>query len=121
MRKKLPPKIKKITPEEIREKARWARIKRVYGLEREDYNELDLGSCPICLRSWSDTVRPCVDHDHSTGRIRGIICLYCNHRIVGRHRDGHLLRRVSDYLLKPILEFVVPKKKPKKRKRKVIK
>ena len=98
-----------------KEKARWARIKRVYGLTKEMYDELDKGHCEICLRDWSDSVRPCVDHDHKTGDIRGIICLYCNHRIVGRHRDGDLIQRVADYLRRERRGWVVPPKKKRKK------
>lgn len=101
-----------------KDKARWSRILRVYGITKEQYDEIDLGFCNICLRSWSDTVRPCVDHDHITGDIRGIICLYCNHRIVGRHRDADLMDRVSSYLRGPFKGWIVPKKKKKKRKKK---
>jgi hypothetical protein len=117
MRKKLPPKIKKATPEEIREKARWARIKRVYGLEKEDYARLDTGKCPICLRAFGAAVRPVIDHDHKDGSIRGILCFYCNHRVVGRHRDSDLIYRVYEYLAAPRLGYIVPKKKPKVRRK----
>lgn len=98
-----------------KEKARWARIFRVYGITREQYDELDEGNCVICLREWSDAVRPCVDHDHKSTEIRGVICLYCNHRIVGRHRDGALIRRVADYLDRPRKGWLVPPKKKKKK------
>lgn len=101
-----------------KEKARWQRIFRVYGITKEQYDEIDTGSCEVCLRPWSDTVKPCVDHDHHTGDVRGILCFYCNHRVVGRHRDGDLIQRVADYLKAPRKGWIVPKKKPKKRKRK---
>lgn len=106
---------------EKKERARWQRILRTYGITKEQYEELDLGYCPICLRTWSDTVRLCVDHDHHTGDVRGVICLYCNHRIVGRHRDPDLLERVANYLRAPRKGWIVPEKykrgKRKKRKK----
>lgn len=101
------------------EKAKWARIRRVYGLTEEQYNELLGTSCPICLRPWSDTVRPVVDHDHHSGEVRGVLCFYCNHRVVGRHRDGLLMSRVADYLLAERRGWVVPKKKKRKKKKNV--
>lgn len=99
-----------------KEKARWARIKRVYGLSKEQYDKLDTGVCVVCLRPWSSSVRPCIDHDHATGEVRGLLCFYCNHRVVGRHRDPDLIYRVYDYLSQPRRGWIVPPKKKKKRK-----
>lgn len=101
---------------EAKEKARFARIKRIYGLTKEQYDELNTGSCPVCLRAFDDLVRPVVDHDHSTGHVRGLLCFYCNHRVVGRHRDADLIRRVADYLSRPSKGWIVPKKKKRKKK-----
>lgn len=99
---------------EKKERARWARIKRVYGLTREQYDTLYTGTCPICLRDFTDTVRPVIDHNHKTGSVRGIICLYCNHRIIGRHHDAALMYRVANYLANDT-EFVIPPKKKRKK------
>lgn len=111
-------KLQKTSDQEKKDKARWQRIFRVYGIDKEQYSELDLGHCPICLRVWSDTVRPCIDHDHSDATIRGVVCLYCNHRIIGRNRDGDLIQRVADYLKAPRRGWVVPKKKKARKKAK---
>jgi hypothetical protein len=97
-----------------KETARWKRIEKVYGLTRSQYNELDDGSCPVCLRNWSDSVRPVIDHDHHTGFVRGLLCRYCNHRVVGRNRDASKLQRVVDYLLRSVKYKVPPKVKKKK-------
>lgn len=105
-----------MTPEEKKEKARWTRIKRVYGITKEQYEELDNGHCPICLRTWSDSVVPCVDHDHVDSLVRGIVCRYCNHRRIGRHRDAELVHRIAKYLEGPFI-LKMPPKKPKKRRK----
>ena len=97
-----------------KEKARWRRILTTYGLSKDQYEELDSGSCPICLREWNETVKPVIDHDHKTGEIRGILCRYCNHRIVGRHRDADILKRVVLYLEKDRIGVIAPKKRKKK-------
>lgn len=111
--------VPKTKVEERKEKARWQRILRVYGLTKEDYDSLNTGSCPVCVREFNDDVRPVVDHDHKTGVVRGILCFYCNHRVVGRHRDGMVLLRAGEYLNRPSTGYIVPKKKPKKRRKKV--
>ena len=108
-----------MTLNDRKERARWQRILRVYGLTKEQYEELNNGVCPICLRLFDDNVRPVIDHDHVSGEVRGILCFYCNHRVVGRHRNSDALRRVCDYLDAPRRGWIVPKrKKRKKRKRK---
>lgn len=110
------------TPAEKKEKARWARILKIYGLTKEDYESLDLGYCPICLSTWDSRVRPCVDHDHSHGgprsqRVRGILCSYCNRYRVGRFRDADIVYRIARYLDQQPTTFVIPKAPKKKRKK----
>ena len=74
--------------------------------------------CAICRRSRSEfRSNLAVDHDHTTGEIRGLLCIHCNHRLVGRHRDGQLLRRIADYVEQGTGWFVPPKPKKKRRKR----
>jgi hypothetical protein len=55
------------------------------------------GCCPVCLRAL--TVKDChVDHDHVTGKVRGILCFNCNGGL-GQFRDNaRLLRRAARYL-----------------------
>lgn len=54
-------------------------IKRQYNLTIEEYNkklELQDYKCAICRKEFKRT--PCVDHDHNTGQIRGLLCHRCN-------------------------------------------
>lgn len=105
------------TPDEKKEAARWARIKRVYGISKEQFDEMDLGHCPICLRDWSDNVRPVVDHDHVSGFVRGLLCIYCNRYRVGRFRDHDIVFRIAEYLKSARRQWIVPKKKRKRKKK----
>jgi len=109
-----------LSPEDKKERARWSRILRVYGITQEQYKELDLGYCPICLNNWNDSVRPCVDHDHKTGSIRGLLCTYCNRYRVGHFRDADLVDRIVQYLrnAENYNHWIVPPKPKKKRKKK---
>jgi hypothetical protein len=57
--------------------------KRRYGISVDDYNEMytaQKGCCAICNRhsSFSKNERLVVDHNHSTGEVRGLLCSYCN-------------------------------------------
>ena len=45
--------------------------------------------------------RQCIDHDHATNVVRGVLCNRCN-RIVGMAKDDAArLRRIADYLERP--------------------
>ncbi len=59
--------------------------------------------CAICRQPESALMRGAtrrlsVDHCHDTGRVRGLLCMHCNHAI-GKLKDSPaLLRRAADYL-----------------------
>lgn len=58
----------------------WLRL--FYGISHDDYDallEYQKGCCAICRRHQSEFSRQlAVDHNHNTGRIRGLLCGYCN-------------------------------------------
>jgi hypothetical protein len=54
------------------------------------------GVCAICGRP-PKTVRLAVDHNHKTGKVRGLLCFRCNFRIV-RKWNVELLRKILFYL-----------------------
>lgn len=62
--------------------ARLSHVARTYGLTAEQYNEMHArqkGCCAICLRHATEVKNGlAVDHDHETGRIRGLLCGECN-------------------------------------------
>lgn len=62
------------------QKRRWL-LKARYGLTPDDFDALFAsqgGRCAICLEV---PARPCVDHNHETGQVRGILCHFCNIRL----------------------------------------
>jgi hypothetical protein len=74
--------------EKIRLKNRKLQVKNVYGLSWEEYELLYnkfSGHCGICGTSLKMVTEKheqnkaaCVDHDHPTGKVRGILCRSCN-------------------------------------------
>lgn len=91
---------------------------RTYGITEDQYNELlekQNHCCNVCLRHESEfKTRLAVDHRHDKeGEIRGLLCTHCNRRVVGRHKDGDLLRRAADHL-DTHTGWFVPKKPRKK-------
>lgn len=80
----------------------------LYGLTEEQYDALvekQGGVCAICLmpERYVDARtgmprRLAVDHDHETGRVRGLLCGRCN-RSIGQFADDHeRLTRAAEYL-----------------------
>lgn len=55
--------------------------------------------CLICGRVWDETMKPwTVDHDHGTGKVRGILCQNCNAGIGMLGDDPATLRAALRYL-----------------------
>lgn len=77
-----------------------------YGITVEDYQRMlgaQGGVCAICgsddpkMRKGARQ-RFCVDHDHETGRVRGLLCMPCNTALGGFRDDPERLRKAVTYL-----------------------
>lgn len=73
---------------EVKEKQRNHQLKNKYGITLEDKRKLyaeQNGRCAICgehkpmLGTKGKVI--CVDHNHKTGRVRGLLCTACNSRL----------------------------------------
>ena len=76
---------------------------RGYGITLEEVGEIlanQGGTCAICRKQVTDPrgFSPHVDHDHATGKVRGILCLTCNAGLGSFHDDPDLLRSAIRYL-----------------------
>ena len=75
---------------------------RKYGISGEDWRDMhrrQKGKCAICgtVGAYSDRGLH-VDHDHVTGKFRGLLCAHCNHGL-GKFKDSKkLLRLAIEYL-----------------------
>lgn len=72
-------------------------LKRQYGMteaERDEMIASQMGLCVICLNAPAVHV----DHCHSTGRVRGVLCFNCNSAIGKLGDDPDAARRVAAYL-----------------------
>lgn len=68
---------RKLPPDAYRRKM----LRRQYGLSPEQYADMlafQGGGCAICFAPQSGPRALSVDHDHSTGHVRGILCRACN-------------------------------------------
>lgn len=89
-------------------KKRWLKVKdlkphlSIYGLTLVDYNKMLLlqdNSCLGCKKSASDFSKPlCVDHDHITKKVRGLLCDNCNKALGLLKDDPTILFNLINYL-----------------------
>jgi hypothetical protein len=74
-----------------------------FNITLEQYNELFYSQnrkCAICEDECKTGRKLAVDHDHKTGKIRGLLCMNCNNAL-GKFKDStDLLTSAISYLLK---------------------
>lgn len=71
-----------------------------FGLTVEAYNlllEKQNGACAVCFTK-PVTQALSVDHDHRTGKVRGLLCQSCNVGIGFLKDDARLMRNAADYI-----------------------
>jgi hypothetical protein len=72
-------------------------LKRRYGLTAEEvagHQMMQLRRCLICLKE----AKLHVDHDHASGKFRGLLCFSCNNGPGQFNDDPDTLRNAADYL-----------------------
>ena len=83
------------------EQARGKRI-RSYGLTLEEHEALmseQGGKCWICQGD-NGLKALCIDHDHKTNNVRGLLCNLCNRAIGLLKDDADLLDKAAEYIRK---------------------
>lgn len=80
---------------------RACKLKQKYGISVGDWNRMlaeQGGACALCR--WVPTGHATlkVDHDHLTGRVRGLLCNQCNRHIMARvDSDPAIINRIAAY------------------------
>lgn len=72
-----------------------------YGINFEQYTKIAKAQdyvCAICSGVDKSGYRLSVDHNHETGKIRGLLCQKCNHAIGLFKDDVQLLIKAIEYL-----------------------
>ena len=72
-------------------------LKHRYGIMEERLQELlwkQTGLCAICDRRQASHV----DHDHKSGKVRGLLCFKCNEGLGKAFDDPEILRSALGYL-----------------------
>lgn len=73
-------------------------LKKSYGLTYEQYTDMiaaQNNTCPICLRQDQKLF---VDHDHSSGQVRKLLCGKCNAAIGMLDENIESMARAAEYL-----------------------
>jgi predicted alpha/beta-hydrolase family hydrolase len=80
---------------------RATKLHQLYGLTIEEYRVLhdeQEGKCLICGQECQTGRMLSVDHDHNTGKVRGLLCQNCNTGIGKFKDDPDLLKKAISYL-----------------------
>jgi hypothetical protein len=79
-------------------------LKRNFNINIEQYNLMLIAQnniCPICHRHKDELIKAmCVDHDHLTNEMRGLLCTKCNLRLGTFNDNIEDLKRAIIYLEK---------------------
>ena len=79
--------------------ARRTNLKRYYGISEDEYEQILKDQdfvCAICNEPSEKTLA--IDHDHNTGRIRGLLCHRCNTGIGLFNDNPDTMDRAISYL-----------------------
>ena len=85
-----------------------------YGMSAEDYLQLlseQGGVCAICKQA-PKSISLAVDHDHTTGAVRGLLCAPCNRHVGYFERVGEAVQRYLLTAKAAPVRFVAKKRKP---------
>jgi len=75
-------------------------LRRDYGITLEDYNKIltqQNNACKLC--NSSPIKNPSVDHSHTTGKVRGIVCQGCNIVIGFFESRPQAVLKIGQYLV----------------------
>lgn len=86
-----------------KKKGRAGHLLRYFNLTLEEYDAIlafQDGGCGICRRPPKPGKSLAVDHDHGTGVVRGLLCFFCNKRVLGA-RSAEVLVATAAYVVTP--------------------
>lgn len=85
-------------PPRVESSPRETSLKFKYGISIDEYEKMLASRDGMCWICGEEPNPPCIDHDHKTDRIRGILCKGCN-TAIGRMKDNpERLRAAAAYL-----------------------
>jgi hypothetical protein len=88
---------------EIKLALRNSNLKQKFGIDLEQFEQMKIAqgnACAICRQEPQNERELVVDHDHSTGEIRGLLCYGCNSAIGHLKEDPELFLKAYEYMCK---------------------
>lgn len=88
-------------PETAALRARDKEYKKKYGITLEQYNEMlaqQNNTCAICQEPCTTGMNLAVDHDHTTGKVRALLCKNCNTAIGLLGEDTNRMAKAIEYI-----------------------
>ena len=107
-RKLFPQYIEYETSPERLEHKRWNKMRQQYGIDKDEWYWMlkeQNYQCRICKKELKESEKGrkrkseiCVDHDHKTMRVRGLLCVQCNFLIGHAKEDVSILNSAIIYV-----------------------
>lgn len=110
--------------EEARLKRKDYNLRKRYGVTLEMFNAILSAQGNVCAVCKEGNKVFCLDHNHKTLKVRGVVCLNCNLRVIGGARDqDYKLVNAAIYVTDNPADLVFPdglylEKNPPKKRRK---
>lgn len=77
------------------------KLRKLYGIgiaEKEAMRLAQNNKCAVCSREFTSLASAKVDHDHKTGKVRALLCHYCNTLVGFMREDVEALQNAIAYL-----------------------
>jgi hypothetical protein len=94
---------RKENPTKVAKYSQTSRRRNTYGISPDQYKDLwesQIGLCGICFSILKEDRTTHIDHDHSTGIIRGLLCHNCNTALGLLKEDTETMKSMITYLSK---------------------
>ena len=96
-------KCNKIYRDKHKERVKDYQLQYKFGISLAEYitlSEQQKGLCAICSSVCRTGRKLAVDHDHKTGKIRGLLCVPCNQALGQFDEDINKMKQAIEYLKK---------------------
>ena len=98
-----------MTPDEQKRKRKDYNLRKRYGITLEQFESILAAQGNVCAVCKQGDKVFCLDHNHKTLKVRGILCLNCNLRVIGGARDqDHKLINAAEYVQRNPSDLVYP-------------